>query len=294
MSDNKKLKELFYNTKKGLVSLEKLKKKAKEEGIELSYKDIEKFYKAQSINNLLKPVRKPKKFNSIVANYPSHIYQMDIINYQRYKYHNYQYILVVIDINSRYTEARAMTNRRLETIIKNFKEIIEVMGPPYKIQCDNEFNKKEFINVLEKYNINVSFSDPNEINKNAIVERVNATILMLLQKIRLTTNTYNWNKYLSDVIENYNDTYHSTIKNKPIDVFIGDAFNEQDIIDVKNLIEEGDKVRKVIKKEVFDKIDKVKLSKDVYTVEKVKKNKIKLFDDEKLYKPYELKITYDS
>lgn len=294
MSDNKKLKELFYNTKKGLVSLEKLKKKAKEEGIELSYKDIEKFYKAQSINNLLKPVRKPKKFNSIVANYPSHIYQMDIINYQRYKYHNYQYILVVIDINSRYTEARAMTNRRLETIIKNFKEIIEVMGPPYKIQCDNEFNKKEFINVLEKYNINVSFSDPNEINKNAIVERVNATILMLLQKIRLTTNTYNWNKYLSDVIENYNDTYHSTIKNKPIDVFIGDAFNEQDIIDVKNLIEEGDKVRKVIKKEVFDKIDKVKLSKEVYTVEKVKKNKIKLFDDEKLYKPYELKITYDS
>lgn len=293
MSDNQKLKELFYNTKKGLVSLEKLKKKAREEGIGLSYKDIEKFYKEQSINNLLKPVRKPKNFNSIVANYPSHIYQMDIINYQRYKYHNYQYILVIIDIYSRYTEARAMTNRRMQTIIKNFKEIMEVMGPPYKIQCDNEFNKKEFINVLETYNINVSFSDPYEINKNAIVERVNATILMLLQKIRLTTNAYDWNKYLPDVIENYNDTYHSTIKNKPFDVFVGDAFNEQDIINVKNEIEEGDKVRKVIKKEVFDKIDKVNLSKEVYTVEKVNKNKIKLFEDNKFYKPYELKITYE-
>ncbi len=39
-------------------------------------------------------------------------YQMDIIVYNRYEYHKYKYILVVIDIYSRFAQARAMTNRK--------------------------------------------------------------------------------------------------------------------------------------------------------------------------------------
>ena len=39
-----------------------------------------------------------------------------------------------------------MTNREMTTIIKNFNDMIdEIGGPPFKLQCDNEFNKKLFI-----------------------------------------------------------------------------------------------------------------------------------------------------
>jgi hypothetical protein len=31
--------------------------------------------------------------------------------YDRYEYHNYKYIFVIVDIYSRYADARAMTNR---------------------------------------------------------------------------------------------------------------------------------------------------------------------------------------
>jgi hypothetical protein len=288
-----KLKTIFYNPKTGFSNLKKLKEEVKKNNIKLTGAEIETFYKNQDVNSMFKPIRKPKYFNSITANYAGHIYQIDIINYQRYKYNNYQYILVVIDIFSRFVQAEAMTNRRLSTIIKAFENILTRIPPPYKLQCDNEFNKKSFIDVLEKYDIEPSFFDPYEINKNALVERVNATILMILQKIRLATSKFNWNKYLDDVIENYNNSIHSTVKHRPIDIFKGKETNEQDIIKITYKLSAGDKVRKVLSKKAFDKIDTIRLSKNIYTIEKVNKNKIKLFEDDKLYKPYELKQVYE-
>ena len=90
------LKQLFYNPKEGYISLDKLYTKVKDSKINLSYKQVKEFYEGQAVNQVMKPARKTKKFNSIYANYPGQIFQMDIIVYDRYTYHNYKYILVVI------------------------------------------------------------------------------------------------------------------------------------------------------------------------------------------------------
>jgi len=37
---------------------------------------------------------------------------------------------------------------KLPTIIKNVNEMIEENGPPFKIECDNEFNKKDFLDAI--------------------------------------------------------------------------------------------------------------------------------------------------
>lgn len=289
MSEYQKLKKLFYNPKQGLNSVDKIKIKAEENEIDLKPQDIEEFYNKQPITQIMKPIRKPPAFSSYVANYPGHIYQMDIIVYQKYKYHNYQYILVIIDIYSRFANARAMTNRTLPTIINKFEEMIEEMGAPFKLQSDNEFNKSEFIKVLKKYDIKARFSDPDEKNKNPIVERVNATIETLLQKLRILFKRADWYNLLQDVLYNYNNTTHSTIKNKPIDVFKGNKANEQDIVKVDYKFNPGDKVKLVKKNNFFDKIDVIKLSKKTYVVESVKGERIKLYGvDDKTYKPYEL------
>ena len=136
------LKTLFYDPRQGLISLNKLFEKTKQKNLNLSYNQVKGFYEKQPVNQLLKPIRKPQNFNSIVSNYPGHIYQIDIMVYTRFAYHSYKYILVVIDNYSRYMECRAMTNRSMLSIIKNFKSIIDNMGAPYLIQGDQEFNKK--------------------------------------------------------------------------------------------------------------------------------------------------------
>jgi len=284
-----KLKELFYNPKEGYISLNKLRKKLKENNIDLPYKDVKEFYQKQSLNQVMKPIRKPKIFNSFFSSQAGQIFQMDIIVYDRYTYHNYKYMLVVIDIYSRYLQVRAMTNRRMETIIDNFEDILKDMGTPDILQCDNEFNKNEFIKVLEQYDIKTRFSDPNEINKNPIVERVNGTIAKQLQKIRISTNKYDWYNYLNDIVFNYNHTNHSTIKSKPVDVFTGKELNKQQIIKIDVNYNIGDKVRIMKTKKVFSKGDEITYSTEIYTIEKINKNKIKLKDVERLYKPYEIK-----
>lgn len=286
-------KKIFYNPKEGLTNINKLYEKMKEIDPNITKNELQKFYDKQPITKIMKPIRKPKKFNSYVANYPGHIYQLDIINYTRFKQNNYQYIICMIDIYSRFLMAKPMTNRELPNIISNVKDMIENNGIPYKIQCDNEFNKKDFINAMEEYNIKIRFSDPNEDWKNPIVERVNATLELLLQKIRIVTKSNLWYKYLDDALYNYNNSIHSTTNNKPIEIWKGEKINEQKINIVEQTYVPGDKVKIIIKKEIFDKIDKIKASKETYIIEQVKKNKIKLFGLNKWYKPHELSIVYE-
>ena len=161
-----------------------------------------------------------------------------------------------------------MTNRNLTTIIDNFENMIEEIGIPFKLQCDNEFNKPEFRKIMQEYDIEVMFSEPNQINKNPIVERVNATLEILLQKMRILSNNPNWKSYLDDAVYNYNTTFHSTVKAKPKDIFEGKEINMQDVIKVKYSYNPGDKVKIIKKSSPFDKVDVVKLSEKTYIVER--------------------------
>jgi hypothetical protein len=155
---------------------------------------------------------------------------MDIIVYDRYEINHYKYILVCIDIYSRVLDARAMTTRAMNTIMNNMENIFKNMGTPYELKCDNEFNKADFINMCKKYDIKCVFSDPYEINKNPIVERVNRTIANNLQKIRIATKRKDWYNYLDDAIANYNTSYHKTVKHTPLEIWTGREYNEQKII----------------------------------------------------------------
>jgi hypothetical protein len=284
-----KIEELFNNPREGFINPTALYKKAKEQNIKISYKDINEYYKNQPITQIMHQTRKPKQYNSIVASYSRDIYQLDLIIYDRYTYHNYKYIMVVVDIYSRYAEARAMTNRKMTTIIKTFEDIIKVMGIPRKIECDNEFNKAEFIDLLENDNISAIFSNPEQLNKNAIVERLNGTIANKLQKVRIALNRYDWYNYLSDVMYNYNSTVHSTVKQKPIDIWNRKANNMQTVNVVESTFAVGDKVRVMKKRKVFDKGDSVKYSTETYQVESTtNRGNIHLLGISRIYKPYEL------
>ena len=87
------------------------------------------------------------------------------------------------------------------------------------------------------------FSQPNEINKNAIVERFNRTICGLIHKYRVATGNYAWNKILNDIVNTYNTTMHRTIKTTPMKVKNGEDKNNQVIQVVKHDFKIGDRVR---------------------------------------------------
>jgi len=287
---------IFYDIKTGFTSFpvfyEKLLfnlisfNKQNNSSFHITKKIAKLYYTSQPVNQVMKPIKKQKEFTSHTAFYPRNIYQLDIIVYDRYEINKYKYMLVLIDVHSRFLQVRPMTNRKLSTIITNYNNIIKTIGPPDILQSDNEFNKKDFINVLIKDKTTFKFSDPNEMHKNPIVERVNSTIALRLQKVRIALKRYDWYKYIYDVVENYNTSVHSTIKAKPYNVFNEIESNHQKYNKVENPYEVGDRVRLINKKKIFNKGDVTTTSKDIYIIEKIFRNRFLVSG--KYYKSYEL------
>ena len=280
------IKELFKKPEFALLSKEKLKKKLGEENKAVKNKEFEEYFNNLEINQLTK-IQKKKIFNSVIAYYPSDCYQIDIIVYSKYEIHKYKYILVIIDVYSRYVQVKPMTSRENPVIIKNIISIFEKIGYPYRLQSDNEFATKEFIDLMDKCNVKLSFSNPYEINKNAIVERFNRTLRDLLKRYRLLYHDFNWPKYVDTLVDIYNNTYHTTIGDTPNNIFMNNHYNQQTIIQNPVEYKIGDMVRIVKVKEIFGKADEIIHSKEVYKVMKVNKNKIFL-DNGIAYKPYEI------
>ena len=280
--------ELYYDPKMGYQCLSKLKPKLPQ----FSYIDIKKFLQNQKTFQINKEVKKPRKYNTINASFSGQNFQIDIMIYDRFTLNHYKYILVCIDVFSRYAQCRALTNRKFPNILKNLENIFDHMGIPNSINCDNEFKTHAFTEYCEKNNIKMYFSDPNDVNKNAIVERVNRTIAQLLQKWRTATNGRAWYKALPDIVENYNSTMHRTIKAKPVDIFNGEDTNHQEKIILDPKLKIGDQVRVMIQKKVFDKGDRQKFTSEVYDIIEQIGHRFKLKGVKKMFKEYELqKIT---
>lgn len=152
------------------------------------------------MSELLKEYRRPKVFNTIVSPEPKNNYQLDVLVYNRYEWNKYKYILNVIDVYSRYVMSIPLTNVREETLLASIKKIFDKMGYPKNLNLDNQFNTKELDKFFKDDKITTYFSQPDEINKNAIVERFNRTLAREIQKRRLEKKDYNWPKYLDDVV----------------------------------------------------------------------------------------------
>ena len=289
---NRKLSDIFYDPKTGLLSEDKLYRKLKEQGLKFTHKEIKQFIKNQYVTQVFKPIVRPKYFSTITEDKIRDNYQLDLMIYDRYEYHNYKYILVVIDIYSRYVDMKPMTNRENKTIMLNLKDVIKTMGKPLKFSCDNEFKTKEFEKYCNENNINVSFSEPNDVMHNSIVERFNRTLAGYIKKARIGMKNYNWVDLLPKIAENYNNSYHRMIRTTPLEIFYKKGINKQDVIIVPRNFNVGDQVRIKLKKRIFDKGDELTYSKEVYTILKIENNKY-YTENDKYYSANKLKKVSD-
>jgi hypothetical protein len=290
-SINAKIKDLFYDPRIGLLSLDKFYKKVQKIIPEATFKDVQKFYNKQNINQVFERTLRPKVYNSMYAWYCNNIVEIDFIVYNRYSIHHYEYIFCYIDVYSRFAQAIGTTNMLTTTIIKCLETIFKTMGKPQIIKGDNQFNTPVFIAFCQKNNIGCEFTSSNEIYKNPIVERFNGTLARNINKFRTLFKRYDWYKYLPDVVFNYNNTYHKTIKNTPNDIFFNNEMNNQKVIILPKVFDVGEKVRKVIKKKIFEKGDMTTHSQEVYIITDAKGKKYKINDGtDRWYKPYELKM----
>lgn len=150
---------------------------------------------------------------------PNLIHQIDVLSVPEDK--KYKYILSVVDIYNSLCDARPLKNLDMDTIKQALNNIYSTgiyLKKPSIIQCDNQFNNKDFKDWLKYKKIRVKYSAPYRSRQNSHVETLNKTLGDTILKMQLDkeieTNQTNkeWVYNLPDIINKINKKKYEQLK----------------------------------------------------------------------------------
>lgn len=232
------------------------------------------------VNELHAPARKNYKRRPVVIRDINETFQADLVDMQAYPDKGHKYILTVIDNFSKYAWARPLKSKTGPDVTAAMEDIFKEGRVCKKLHVDQgtEFYNADFKAMLRKYNVEMysTFS----FLKAMIVERFNRTIKTMMWKKFSLNGNYKWLGILPDLVSKYNNTVHSKIKMKPIDVNEDNAeslklrvYNNYDVSDRAGKFKLGDRVRISKSKTIFTKGYLPSWSSELFSIAKVKKTK---------------------
>ena len=233
-------------------------------------------------------LHKPKRVNferrRVISNHIDHIWGIDLITMIKYskQNNNYKYILTVIDFFSKHSWCYPLKNKNYNEIINSFKDIFKKSKrKPKMIQSDegSEFTNKQVQKFFNDNNIKWYHTYNRDI-KCSICERYNRTILNKIYKNFTLNNNTIWIKDLNKLVKEYNNSYHRTIKMKPVDAskksnenIVRKNYNFE-IITNKKKFKIGDKVRISLLKNTFEKGYTSNWSEQIYVIYDIKSSNV--------------------
>ena len=168
---------------------------------------------------LHKPKRKNYPRRRIIINHIDEIFAADLVEMQKFAKLNrgYRYLLTCIDIFSKYSWVIPLKDKKGITIKNALQKIFKERKPKFLwTDKGKEFYNKQVQDLLNENNIKLYSTNNSEI-KSSVVERFNRTFKnMMYKKFTENNNTIFYN-ILDELVNNYNNKYHSTIKMTPIE-----------------------------------------------------------------------------
>lgn len=173
-------------------------------------------------------------------------------------------MLTGVNINSRIGYAELISNKTAATVLSALKKFVKT----HKVDVITSDNGGEFLNdtvlkFLKKEKIEHFNNEAGDHHTMGKIERFNRTLKQRLIKIDKPLTQ----RLLSDLIENYNSTYHSVIHETPNTmkgkVIESEINHNQDVN--RAMFNVGDSVLYKLKPKTFAK-ESVKWSKTVYSI----------------------------
>ena len=225
-------------------------------------------------DELHKPVIKKFNKRKVYSQFKDNIWGVDLADMQSLgkKDKGIKYLLCAIDLYSKYAFVVPLKDKKGISIVNAFNKIIKQSNrKPNKIWVDQggEFYNQVFKKWLSDNDI-IMYSTYNE-GKSVVAERFIRTLKNKLYKHMTATGKNVYYDVLDDVVNEYNNTKHNTIKMKPIDV--RDNNNKRVYIDEHNekrsRFKVGDRVRISKFKNIFAKGYTPNWSKEIFIVDKI-------------------------
>ena len=184
----------------------------------------------------------------------------------------FTFLLCVIDIFSKYDWVFPLKDKKGVSIVDAFQKILDKSGRKLKkifVDKGSGFYNSSFKRWLKDNGIEM-YSIHNE-GKSVVAERFIRTLKTKIYKYMTSVSQIVYNNKLDYIVGEYNNTYHRTIKKKPVDVkditYID--FNK-DVYDKDPKFKVGDHVRISKYKNIFAKEYTPNWSEDVFVVSKIK------------------------
>ena len=227
---------------------------------------------------LHKSKRKNYPRRKIIVNHIDEIFAADLVEMQKFVKLNkgYRYLLTCIDIFSKYSWVIPIKDKRGITIKNALEKIFKERKPKFLwTDKGTEFYNKQVQDLLNENNIKLYSTNNSEI-KSAVIERFNRTFKnMMYKKFTENNNTIFYN-ILNELVNNYNNKYHSTIKMTPIEA--SKKINEKKIKNIYNFektkkpdkFKIGDRVRISLEKNIFEKGYETNWTQEIFTIYDIK------------------------
>lgn len=204
---------------------------------------IQNWLSGQDVYTLHKPVRRRFPRSRVFSPGINHIWQADLVDLTSLSRHNdgYKFLLCVIDCFSKYAYVVPLKNKNSQTVKNAFASIIEKNDdselldwsilepdgilPPWLGGCKPQFLQtdkgSEFLNtIFQKYlavNNIKHYTTESEL-KACVVERFNRTLKNKMFRYFTFKRSYRYIDILQKLVKSYNNSFHTSIKTKPINV----------------------------------------------------------------------------
>ena len=259
-----------YGYQRGLFSMvyKLFYKKSQGSGIANNKESI------QLADELHKPIIRKFKKRKVYSSFRDNIWGVDLADMQLLSKFNkgFRFLLCVIDIVSKYGWVIPLKDKKGISIVDEFQKILkESNRKPNKIWVDkgSELYNNSFKKWLQDNDI-VMYSTNNE-GKSVIAERFIRTLKNKIYKYMTSISKNVYIDQIDNIGKEYNNTYHTSIKMKSVDVKHSTYIDFKKKSNDKNpKFKVGDHVRISKYNNIFAKGYMLNWSEEIFVIKKIK------------------------
>lgn len=285
-----KIRELYADPKYGLTSLSLFKPQVwKQLKYHVSIDELKQIMNNDFTYSVNKRVVKPKVTRKYKPFYPFQYIQADLMEIPKDEVKankNYRYIFTCIDVFSKFVFIYPTKTKSANDILSCFQKLVLDIEKVYPkafnnvIQLQTDEGKEFYNKIVESFlkDNNINLYSTGSAHKAAIIERFHLTFRYMIVKYQTANSTLNFINVLYQLIGNYNNRKHTTIKMSP-----KEALESENELKVKSVYHENKEITKLYK--TIEIGDYVRIPKKTNVFTKKSDNQAR---DSNVYKVYEI------
>ena len=240
-------------------------------------KKIKAWLSHQDTYTLHKPIRRRFQRRAVITGGINQQFQADLIDMRALRKDNdgASYLVTCIDVFSKFAWAIPIKKKTGKALVEAMRKIFTTRKPiNFQTDKGSEFVNKTFLKFLKEEGVHF-FTTENEDIKASIVERFNRTLKEKMWRYFTKTNRLRYIDVVDDLINNYNHSYHRSIRMAPVEVNLD---NQERVwntlyapvaITYRKVFNEGDRVRIGQSRHTFKKGYTASWTEELFTVSRV-------------------------